>query len=58
VKAKESKKDKWLRSQQKLHVSDIAEAFVSVTDVKHYIYCPSLIYFDKVLHATPVFGSQ
>ena len=39
-------------------VSDIAEAFVSVTDVKHYVYCPRLVYFDRVLHATPVFGSQ
>src|SRR3989337_330478 len=56
--AKESRKDKWLRSQQKLHVSDVAESSVSVTDVKHYIYCPRLIYFDRVLHATPIFGSQ
>ena len=36
----------------------MAEAFVSVTDVKHYIYCPRIIYFDHVLHATPIFGSQ
>jgi CRISPR-associated exonuclease Cas4 len=52
------KNDEWLKRQQKLHVSDIAESFISVTDVKHYIYCPRLIYFDHVLHATPVFGSQ
>ncbi len=58
VKAKEKRRDKWLESQQKLHGSDVAEFFVSVTDVKHYIYCPRLIYFDRVLHATPVFGSQ
>ncbi|MGF3522628.1 MAG: CRISPR-associated protein Cas4 [Candidatus Bathyarchaeia archaeon] len=51
-------KDEWLKRQQKLHVSDIAEAFISVTDVKHYVYCPRLIYFDRVLHATPIFGSQ
>jgi CRISPR/Cas system-associated exonuclease Cas4 (RecB family) len=38
--------------------SNVAESFVSVTDVKHYIYCPRLIYFDRVLHSTPVFGSQ
>jgi len=55
---KESREDKWLRSKQKLPVSDIAEPSVSVTDIKHYIYCPRLIYFDRVLHATPVFGSQ
>ena len=48
----------WLKRKQRLPVSDVAEPFVSVTDTKHYIYCPRLIYFDKVLHATPVFGSQ
>ena len=58
MKAKESRKDQWLRSQQKLRGSDVAEFFVSVTDVKHYVYCPRLVYFDRVLHATPVFGSQ
>ncbi|NLE04071.1 MAG: CRISPR-associated protein Cas4 [Crenarchaeota archaeon] len=52
------KNDEWLKRQQKLHASDIAESFISVTDIKHYIYCPRLIYFDHVLHATPVFGSQ
>jgi len=57
-KTKESREDKWLRRQQKLPISDIAEPSVSVTDIKHYIYCPRLIYFDKVLHATPIFGSQ
>ena len=53
-----SREDKWLRSKQKLPISDIAEPSVSVTDIKHYIYCPRLIYFDKVLHSTPIFGSQ
>jgi CRISPR-associated exonuclease Cas4 len=57
-KTKESREDKWLRSKQKLPISDIAEPSVSVTDIKHYIYCPRLVYFDKVLHATPIFGSQ
>jgi len=51
-------KDYWLERQQRLHISDVVESFVSVTDVKHYIYCPRLVYFDKVLHATPIFGSQ
>ena len=58
MKAKAERENKWLKNQQRLHVSDIAESFISVTDVKHYIYCPRLIYFDRVLHATPVFGSQ
>ena len=57
-KTKESREDKWLRSKRKLPASDIAEEFVSVTDIKHYVYCPRLVYFDRVLHATPVFGSQ
>ena len=50
--------DDWLKKKQRLPASDIVEPFVSVTDIKHYVYCPRLIYFDKVLHATPVFGSQ
>ena len=58
MKAKAAREDKWLKSQQKLRGSDVAEFFVSVTDVKHYVYCPRLVYFDRVLHATPVFGSQ
>jgi CRISPR-associated exonuclease Cas4 len=57
-KTKESREDKWLRSKQKLPISDIAESFVSVTDIKQYIYCPRIVYFDRVLHATPIFGSQ
>jgi CRISPR-associated exonuclease Cas4 len=36
----------------------VAEAFISVTDVKHYLYCPRIVYFDRVLHATPQLGSQ
>jgi len=53
-----SREDRWLKKKQRLSIPDIAEPFVSVTDIKHYIYCPRLVYFDKVLHATPVFGSQ
>lgn len=51
-------KNDWLKHQQRLRVSDVAESFISVTDIKHYVYCPRLVYFDRVLHATPVFGSQ
>jgi len=53
-----AKADGLLTKKQRLPTSDVAEAFVSVTDVKHYVYCPRIIYFDHVLHATPVFGSQ
>lgn len=58
MKQKLVKENKWLKNQQRLRVSDVAEPFISVTDIKHYIYCPRLVYFDRVLHATPVFGSQ
>ncbi len=44
--------------RQSLPFSDVAEPLISVTDVKHYIYCPRLVYFDRVLHAQPIFGSQ
>ena len=39
-------------------ISDIAEQFISVTDIKHYFYCPRIVYFERVLHAKPVLGSQ
>ncbi len=48
----------WLRRRQRLPTSDITEPFVAVTDVKHYIFCPRIVYFERVLHAKPVFGSQ
>jgi len=41
-----------------LPISDISEPSISVTDVKHYFYCPRIIYFEHVLHAKPVLGSQ
>jgi hypothetical protein len=43
------KNDDWLKRQQRPTVSDITEEFISVTDIKQYIYCPRLIYFDHVL---------
>lgn len=48
----------WMRKKRKLLSSDIAESYVSVTDIKHYVYCPRIVYFERVLHAKPVFGSQ
>ena len=47
-----------MKRKQKLPTSDIAEDFVSVTDIKQYVYCPRIVYFDRVLRATPIFGSQ
>jgi hypothetical protein len=35
MKPKVVKENKWLKNQQKLHMSDIAESFVFVTDIKH-----------------------
>jgi len=58
MKAKVAKENMWFKNQQKLRMSDVAESFISVTDIKHYVYCPRLVYFDRVLHAAPVFGSQ
>jgi len=53
-----NRKDSWLKKKQRLPTSDVAEPFVSVTDVDQYIYCPRLIYIDTVLRAQPVFGWQ
>jgi CRISPR-associated exonuclease Cas4 len=55
---KGSRRDRYLKNQQRPPVSDIAEDFISVTDIKQYIYCPRIVYFDRVLHAKPIFGSQ
>jgi CRISPR-associated exonuclease Cas4 len=38
--------------------NDAEEKSISVTDVKHYFYCPKIIYFDKVIHADAILGSQ
>jgi len=54
-------KDKRTRGWQEregILTSDVEEALLSVTDVKHYVYCPRIIYFEKVLHAQPRLGSQ
>lgn len=53
-------KDMMLRKEKSLRppTSDVSEDFISVTDVKHYFYCSRIIYFERVLHARPVLGSQ
>jgi len=55
---KETKKTQWLRDKQRPTTADIAENLISVTDIKQYIYCPRIVYFDRVLHAKPIFGAQ
>ncbi len=50
MKPKAVKENTWLKNQQRLQASDVAESFISVTNVKRYIYCPRLIYFDHVLN--------
>jgi CRISPR-associated exonuclease Cas4 len=50
--------NQWLRDKQRPFISDIAEDFISVTDIKQYIYCPRIVYFDRVLRAKQIFGSQ
>jgi len=47
-----------LKRRQRLPISDVAEPFISVTDIKHYLYCPRIVYFERVLHAAPQLGSQ
>jgi len=41
-----------------LPTSDISEPLITVTDIKHYLYCPKIIYFEHILHAKPILGSQ
>ena len=47
-----------MERQQRLHASDITEDFVSLTDIKQYIYCPRMVYFDRLIRVTPIFGSR
>jgi len=48
----------WMRERLKLPISDVEEAYISATDIKHYVYCPRIVYFEKILHVKPVLGSQ
>lgn len=38
--------------------SDLVEGYCSVTDIKHYLYCPRIVHYDRVMHAQPILGSQ
>jgi CRISPR-associated exonuclease Cas4 len=48
----------WMKERLKLPISDVEETYLSATDIKHYVYCPRIIYFEKILHVKPVLGSQ
>lgn len=43
---------------RRLPTSDIAEPLITVTDIKHFLYCPKIVFFEYVLHAKPMLGSQ
>lgn len=43
MKPKAAREDKWLKNQQKLHVSDIAESFVSVIQAPQASYNNQLL---------------
>ncbi|MCX8176075.1 MAG: CRISPR-associated protein Cas4 [Candidatus Bathyarchaeota archaeon] len=47
-----------MKKKERLFTSDVAEGFISTTDIKHFIYCPRIVYFEKVLHVEPQLGSQ
>jgi CRISPR-associated exonuclease Cas4 len=38
--------------------SDVDEEFCNVTDIKQFMYCPRVVYFERVMHARPIMGSQ
>jgi len=39
-------------------ISDVSEAYLSVTDITQYLYCPRVVYFDKILHCPRLLQSQ
>jgi len=48
----------WSKRSPSSPTTDVAEALLTATDVKHYLYCPRIVYFERVLHAEPQFESQ
>ncbi|MHA1929503.1 MAG: CRISPR-associated protein Cas4 [Candidatus Thorarchaeota archaeon] len=38
--------------------SDVAEQYLSPTDVKQYVFCPRVTYFTRVMKLRPIMGSQ
>ena len=42
----------------RLNFSENEELVLDITDIKHYFYCPKIIYFDKVLRVKPNLDSQ
>lgn len=46
------------RTDESWFLSEVEEGFLSVLDVKDYVYCPRVVYFRRVLHAKEEMGSQ
>lgn len=44
--------------RMRLNFSESEELILDITDIKHYFYCPKIIYFDKVLRVRPQLDSQ
>lgn len=40
------------------HDSDVAEDVLSATDIKHWFYCPRIVYFERAMNARADLGSQ
>lgn len=38
--------------------SDVSEEFLSATDLKHWFYCPRIVYFERAMGARAELGSQ
>jgi CRISPR-associated exonuclease Cas4 len=38
--------------------SDLIEEYNNITDIKQYAYCPRVVYFERVMHARAIMGSQ
>jgi CRISPR-associated exonuclease Cas4 len=38
--------------------SDVSEPFLSATDLKHWFYCPRIVYFERAMNAKADLGSQ
>ncbi|MEM2141671.1 MAG: CRISPR-associated protein Cas4 [Candidatus Thorarchaeota archaeon] len=46
------------RESEYSRTTDIEDEYLSVTDVKQYMFCPMVTYFTRVMRLRPIVGSQ
>jgi len=47
-----------VRKYQYSERADVAESYITPTDIKQFVFCPRVTYFTRVMKLKPVLGSQ